>query len=75
MKIDNFADVMELVDMLDLESSVERRRGSTPLICIASQAGLAQLVEHLICNQRVTGSSPVVGINQKIKILLIRWCF
>ena len=30
MKIDNFADVMELVDMLDLESSVERRRGSTP---------------------------------------------
>ena len=34
MKIDNFADVMELVDMLDLESSVERRRGSTPLICI-----------------------------------------
>ena len=53
--------------MLDLESSVERRRGSTPLICIASHAGLAQLVEHLICNQRVTGSSPVVGINRKIK--------
>ena len=36
MKIDDFADVMELADMLDLdlESSVERRRGSAPLICI-----------------------------------------
>jgi hypothetical protein len=27
----------------------------------ASNAGLAQLVEHLICNQGVTGSSPVAG--------------
>ena len=26
-------------------------------------AGLAQLVEHLICNQGVTGSSPVAGTN------------
>src|SRR5262249_44714064 len=25
------------------------------------RAGLAQLVEHLICNQGVTGSSPVAG--------------
>ena len=24
-------------------------------------AGLAQLVEHLICNQRVEGSSPLAG--------------
>jgi hypothetical protein len=24
-------------------------------------AGLAQLVEHLICNQGVTGSNPVAG--------------
>ena len=24
-------------------------------------ADLAQLVEHLICNQGVTGSSPVIG--------------
>lgn len=24
-------------------------------------AGVAQLVEHLICNQGVTGSSPVIG--------------
>ena len=29
----------------------------------SGQAGLAQLVEHLICNQGVTGSSPVVGTN------------
>jgi heat shock protein HslJ len=26
-----------------------------------NRAGLAQLVEHLICNQGVTGSSPVAG--------------
>ena len=25
-------------------------------------AGLAQLVEHLICNQRVEGSNPLAGI-------------
>lgn len=25
------------------------------------QAGLAQLVEHLICNQRVEGSTPLAG--------------
>tara|TARA_Y100000741_G_scaffold364698_1_gene356577 strand:+ start:2007 stop:2117 length:111 start_codon:yes stop_codon:yes gene_type:complete len=24
-------------------------------------AGVAQLVEHLICNQRVMGSNPVAG--------------
>ena len=28
-----------------------------------SGAGLAQLVEHLICNQGVTGSNPVAGTN------------
>src|SRR5579872_2570753 len=28
---------------------------------VGAPAGLAQLVEHLICNQGVTGSSPVVG--------------
>ncbi len=27
----------------------------------AHGAGLAQLVEHLICNQGVTGSNPVAG--------------
>ena len=26
-----------------------------------NKAGIAQLVEHLICNQVVTGSSPVIG--------------
>ncbi len=26
-----------------------------------AQAGIAQLVEHLICNQRVGGSSPSAG--------------
>jgi hypothetical protein len=28
-------------------------------------AGLAQLVEHLICNQGVTGSNPVAGTKRK----------
>lgn len=28
---------------------------------IAPKAGIAQLVEHLICNQGVTGSNPVAG--------------
>ena len=32
------------------------------IILLASKnAGLAQLVEHLICNQRVEGSSPLAG--------------
>ena len=30
-------------------------------LMVKAQAGLAQLVEHLICNQGVTGSSPVTG--------------
>ena len=28
------------------------------------KAGVAQLVEHLICNQGVTGSSPVAGTSK-----------
>jgi hypothetical protein len=32
------------------------------------RAGLAQLVEHLICNQGVRGSSPLAGTN-KINML------
>ncbi len=29
--------------------------------CAENRAGVAQLVEHLICNQRVGGSSPFTG--------------
>ena len=33
------------------------------IILLASKkAGLAQLVEHLICNQGVVGSTPTAGI-------------
>src|SRR5437762_13589882 len=32
-----------------------------------SGAGVAQLVEHLICNQRVGGSIPSASSNQKIE--------
>ncbi len=35
-------------------------------------AGIAQLVEHLICNQEVRGSNPCVGTN-KIKGLRVNW--
>ena len=48
----------ELADALDLGSSAFGRGGSTPFIRIA---GLAQLVEHLICNQAVEGSTPLAG--------------
>ena len=49
----------ELADALDLGSSAFGRGGSTPFIRIA---GLAQSVEHLICNQAVEGSTPLAGI-------------
>ena len=32
-----------------------------PFILFTVLAGLAQLVEHLICNQRVEGSTPLAG--------------
>ena len=52
----SFAGVAELADALDLGSSAARRGVQVP--SPAYLAGLAQLVEHLICNQRVEGSSP-----------------
>ena len=59
-----FAGVAELADALDLGSSALRRGGSSPftrIFIFLFVAGLAQLVEHLICNQRVEGSSPLAG--------------
>ena len=38
-----------------------RAGASWPIGCAPPDADLAQLVEHLICNQGVTGSSPVIG--------------
>ena len=63
-----FAGVAELADALDLGSSALRRGGSSPFtrILFFVVAGLAQLVEHLICNQRVEGSSPLAGIYAEI---------
>ena len=58
-----FAGVAELADAPDLGSGAARRGGSSPFTRIKYKfAGLAQLVEHLICNQRVEGSSPLAGI-------------
>src|SRR6185295_6628495 len=38
-------------------------------------AGVAQLVEHLICNQRVGGSSPFAGSTAKTKVVagVVEW--
>lgn len=41
---------------LGMIGAIVRRRGT-----LVSRAGLAQLVEHLICNQGATGSNPVAG--------------
>ena len=51
----------ELADVLDLGSSAARRGGSSPFTRLLEYAGLAQLVEHLICNQRVEGSHLLAG--------------
>ena len=40
---------------------VLRGRGELAYRGLTHYADLAQLVEHLICNQGVTGSSPVIG--------------
>ena len=61
-----YAGVAELADALDLGSSAARRGGSSPFtrtifLLVVTSAGLAQLVEHLICNQRVEGSNPLAG--------------
>ena len=39
---------------------------------VRRSAGLAQLVEHLICNQGVTGSSPVAGTRIESVVLVPR---
>ena len=56
----------ELADAPDLGSGAERRGGARPYTRIRKKlAGLAQLVEHLICNQRVACSSHVAGIKRE----------
>src|SRR5712671_7304838 len=46
-------------------------KGSEGLVCAISAtihrfAGVAQLVEHLICNQRVRGSNPFASSRKRI---------
>ena len=65
---ENKAGVAELADAPDLGSGAFGHGGSSPFTrtCyIKHNAGLAQLVEHLICNQRVEGSSPLAGIQKR----------
>jgi hypothetical protein len=50
--------------MADFESGVERGLRFAALIIRSSGfrfAGIAQLVEQLICNQQVVGSNPTAG--------------
>lgn len=65
-RMTHLAGVAELADAPDLGSGVVRRGGSSPFTRTLYFAGLAQLVEHLICNQRVEGSSPLAGIQAEI---------
>lgn len=68
------ADVAELADAPDLGSGALRAWGFKSLhphlwltqTALVSLAGLAQLVEHLICNQRVACSSHVAGIKVRM---------
>jgi hypothetical protein len=50
-----------------LDATTSSKDADTPFrhfaILTKEQAGVAQLVEHLICNQRVAGSIPVAGSN------------
>ena len=43
---------------------IGRRVGHSSPLGLAS-AGLAQLAEHLICNQKVIGSNPIAGSIEK----------
>ena len=63
---ETYAGVAELADAPDLGSGAFGREGSSPFTrTLQEKAGLAQLVEHLICNQRVEGSSPLAGTMRK----------
>ena len=46
---------------------------SESAICTLSRAGVAQLVEHLICNQRVGGSSPFAGSTDNYNAGVVEW--
>ena len=62
----NFAGVAELADALDLGSSVLMTWGFKSLHPHhIIYADLAQLAEHLICNQGVGGSNPLVGTRMR----------
>ena len=49
--------------LIDLSDGRRLPQAPTPAITYP-RAGLAQLVEHLICNQGVGGSSPSAGTNE-----------
>ena len=55
------------------------RRAARPLCGVFLKttgigAGLAQLVEHLICNQGVVGSSPITGTISRNKSVRMVGC-
>jgi hypothetical protein len=66
---------------INVEKPAQKRCNPLPFLLkalpfghIAPKAGIAQLVEHLICNQGVTGSNPVAGTSFKMKLSLSLIC-
>jgi hypothetical protein len=48
---------------------VGAKEGLCALLFCYTLADLAQLVEHLICNQRVSGSNPLIGMGNQSRIM------
>jgi hypothetical protein len=44
---------------------LDKLKAGTDDLPLAGNAGLAQTVEHLICNQGVAGSIPAAGTNKR----------
>jgi hypothetical protein len=60
-----FSDLcIALTDGLDYNSQVAHMCISAFCICASVCAGVAQLVEQLICNQQVAGSNPIASLNR-----------
>ena len=49
------------------------RAASLDCYNLCPNAGLAQLVEQLICNQLVGGSTPLPGTSRLLNLMLYEW--
>ena len=55
----NRARVLQIVRLQDSRSGEMQKVGARLAFCVV--AGVAQLVEQLICNQQVAGSNPIAS--------------